>query len=466
MKLSSLTTPTILMEMAAKKVCPVCGHGMVNNHYYYQGGWRCKSSSLAAPDVAAAKQSAADLTAAGYPATLDGLRAHTQGLAPGTMKAPTTQAPKSTKVAAPSAPAVSAATVPTYSGNQEKIANWLKTNNITNFTINEDSTVAVDGDLILDGLRHTKLPVKFNTVSGSVSLVAALLETLEGLPDEVGGDLNISSLKLKSMEGFPTKVHGDVHLGKTNVASSTGGSKLAHVGGDLIFHHYDADSFIGLPEYVGGDFIVTDCPSLKSLKGMPKEIGGDCKFPARVIKSLTGLSQKIGGDLEISSPGFIADASGLGEVGGSLHLRVRGSNFKFSYLPRTINGDLTIETDINGITSLEGFPEKVNGSITLDPSKLTTPGMYHKHIKSMNGVLELASLLGDWDNATNKRPLIGKNVLSIPMIKGIKRVDIGNWEKLDQFVTDLLNKCIVGDIDIHDVQEQLIDAGYGQLARL
>lgn len=475
MKLSSLTVPALLLEMAAKKVCPVCGHGMVNYHFYYKGGFKCKSTSLAAPDVAAAKQSAADLIAAGYPATLDGLKAQTQGLAPGSTPttAPTKPRATSTKVSSPTAPATPAKPAASYSGHQEKIANWLKANKITNFTINDDNSVDVDGDLVLDGLRFEKLPVNFKSVTGSVSLVGALLKTLEGLPDEINGDLNISALKLDSVDGFPMKVHGDCHLGAITVKSTLSSSRLAHVEGDLIINSYDAPTFAGLPGYVGGDFIVTDSKNLESLSGMPREIGGNCQFSIKKLRSLRGMAKKVGGDFDIAGSTAIDSIAGLGEVGGSIRIIVHGQKFSFSDLPRKINGSLTVQTaGAFPIESLDGFPDEVNGDINMALAYLKTPGKFNKHIKKMNGVLRIGPFAGGYNqDASKSYPLIGANLLSIPLIKGIKEVYIqpgggaitGNQIRQ---ITSMINRCIQGDIDIHELQEQLIDAGFTQYARL
>lgn len=41
MKLQQIT------EMAAKKLCPLCGKTMAANHYWYKGGWKCKKSATA-----------------------------------------------------------------------------------------------------------------------------------------------------------------------------------------------------------------------------------------------------------------------------------------------------------------------------------------------------------------------------------------------------------------------------------
>ena len=479
MKLSSLTSPSLLLEMAAKKVCPVCGHGMVNFHFYYNGGFKCKSTSLAAPDVAAAKQAAAALTAAGYPATLDGLKAQSLGLAPGAplpagsaTSSKTSTKPKATSSKTPATPTAPAQPAVAYSGHQEKIANWLKKNGVTNFTINDDNSVDVDGDLVFDGLRHEKLPVNFKSVTGSVSLVGALLKTLEGLPDEINGDFNISAMKLDTTAGFPMKVHGDCHLSKLDVKATLSTSRMAHVEGDLIINGWLATSFVGLPGYVGGDFMVKEAPKLNSMKGMPKEIGGDCYSTLTLVQNLQGFAKKIGGDLKLSSPGAISSAEGMGEVGGNVFITVRGDTFSFSDLPRHINGNLTIETNGTNVTNLEGFPDEVNGDINMRLSNITNPGKYHKFIKKMNGTLRMGSVMGGWNNTDPalSYPLIGTNLLSIPLIKGIKELFIqpGGGGAADKAVkiNTMINRCIQGDIDIHELQEQLIDAGFSQIARL
>lgn len=471
MKLSSLTVPTLLVEMAAKKACPVCGHGMVNYHYYYKGGFKCKSTSLAAPDVTAAKQAAADLVAAGYPPTLDGLKAQTQGLAPGSTPTTAPTKPKTVSAKSPAAPTVPAAPTQTYAGIQEKIAKWLTTNSITDFTINDDNTVDVRGDLNLDGLRHAKLPVKFNHVTGSVSLAGAMLTTLEGLPEEINGDFDITSVKLDNVTGFPLKIHGDCHLGHIEIASTLATSQLSHVEGDLVIAELVADSLVGLPSYVGGDFIMRDNDKIKTLKGMPKTIVGNCQFPARQLKSFEGITQDIGGSLRVVSPGFVKSSVGLGKIGGSIDISVVGGpGFDFADLPRRIDGNLTVRTNSSGIASLEGFPDEVNGDINIEMNKLIVPGKFNKLIKKMNGTLRIGGILSDYVYNGPDQTITAKNLLSIALIKGIKELHVvGNYSdktKSAEKLNTLFNRCIQGDMDIHELQEQLIDAGFSQLARL
>ena len=150
---------------------------------------------------------------------------------------------------------------------------------------------------------------------------------------------------------------------------------------------------------------------------------------------------------------------------------VRGRTFSFSDLPRHINGNLSIDTDGNNIEYLEGFPDEVNGDINISLAGLGNPGKYHKLIKKMNGALRIGSIMGGWNtDVALAYPLIGKNLLSIPLIKGIKELYIqpsggGATDKAVKINT-MINRCIQGDIDIHELQEQLIDAGFSQIARL
>ena len=79
---------------------------------------------------------------------------------------------------------------------------------ITNYTINSDGSIDVDGDVNLTNKKLTKLPVKFNKVSGNFYCSSNKL-TLEGGPKEVGGDFYCSNTQLTTLEGSPKEVGGD-----------------------------------------------------------------------------------------------------------------------------------------------------------------------------------------------------------------------------------------------------------------
>ena len=58
---------------------------------------------------------------------------------------------------------------------------------IQNYTINEDGTVYVDGNVSLYERNLSKLPLKFGRVTGNFYCQSNKLTTLEGCPQEVGG---------------------------------------------------------------------------------------------------------------------------------------------------------------------------------------------------------------------------------------------------------------------------------------
>jgi hypothetical protein len=88
----------------------------------------------------------------------------------------------------------------------DNIENTLNEFGIKNYTINEDSSVDVNGDVNLgdNGLR--KLPIVFGNVSGSFFCSSNKLKSLEGAPQSVGGYFDCSYNQLTSLEGCPKSV--------------------------------------------------------------------------------------------------------------------------------------------------------------------------------------------------------------------------------------------------------------------
>jgi hypothetical protein len=153
---------------------------------------------------------------------------------------------------------------------------------ITNYTINNNGLVDVDGNVDLSNRRLNKLPVNFGTVTGDFRCNSATnglwnnqLTTLEGSPREVGGTFDCSGNQLTSLEGSPSKV-----------------------GGYFYCYNNQLTTLEGSPSKVGGDFY---CSSnlLTSLEGSPREVGGDfyCRF--NKLRTLKGISEIIDGDLSI-----------------------------------------------------------------------------------------------------------------------------------------------------------------------
>jgi hypothetical protein len=80
---------------------------------------------------------------------------------------------------------------------------------IDNYTVNEDGTVDVDGDVELSDKGLKKLPLKFGRVTGHFSCNNNELTTLEGSPSRVGGYFICNSNELTTLKGGPSEVGGN-----------------------------------------------------------------------------------------------------------------------------------------------------------------------------------------------------------------------------------------------------------------
>jgi len=74
---------------------------------------------------------------------------------------------------------------------------------IESYTILDDGSIDVLGNVRLSSLKLTELPLKFNKVSGNFYCQTNGLTTLEGCPEWVGGHFYCSRNKLTSLEGGP-----------------------------------------------------------------------------------------------------------------------------------------------------------------------------------------------------------------------------------------------------------------------
>jgi len=120
---------------------------------------------------------------------------------------------------------------------------------ITNYTINQDGTVDVDGNVKLHSRRLTKLPLKFGRVTGYFDCYNNQLTSLEGGPKEVGGHFGCSYNQLTSLIGGPEVVLGAYYALNNQI-----------------------NSFEGFPDDYDGDCDFTRNPVQKVLnefKGIP-----------------------------------------------------------------------------------------------------------------------------------------------------------------------------------------------------
>lgn len=167
---------------------------------------------------------------------------------------------------------------------------------IRNYTINNDGTVDVNGNLniyltrdkVKKGEQHNilinfnkingdvdinlqwrkagragqgQLPFTFNEVTGNFHANHNMLETLIGCPKKVGGCFDVRSNRLHTLEGSPETV----------------GGYFCAIGNSL-------HDLKGAPKYVGGNFDVSD-NGLKTLEGLSPRIDGTLDFNNNKITS-------------------------------------------------------------------------------------------------------------------------------------------------------------------------------------
>jgi hypothetical protein len=80
--------------------------------------------------------------------------------------------------------------------------------NITNYTINPDGSIDVNGDVWINNKELTELPLTFNKVTGYFDCGGNSLTTLKGSPKWVGGFFYCDNNQLTSLEFSPEYVGG------------------------------------------------------------------------------------------------------------------------------------------------------------------------------------------------------------------------------------------------------------------
>ena len=93
------------------------------------------------------------------------------------------------------------------------VENWLDLYGVKNYTINEDLSVDVNGDVDLFSSELIEIPVRFGVVSGNFDCFKNKLQSLKNCPIEVGGDFSCFNNELLNLDGCPIKVGGNFYCG-------------------------------------------------------------------------------------------------------------------------------------------------------------------------------------------------------------------------------------------------------------
>ena len=121
---------------------------------------------------------------------------------------------------------------------------------IQNYTINDDGSVDVDGNVRLYGELLTKLPLKFGKVTGYFNCSNNQLISLEGSPHWVGNHFDCDNNKITSLDGSPHWVGGNFDCSRNNLKTLEGGPEVVING--YYCRNNNLNNFKGFPEDFDG----------------------------------------------------------------------------------------------------------------------------------------------------------------------------------------------------------------------
>jgi len=137
----------------------------------------------------------------------------------------------------------------------------LKKYRIFDYTINDDYSIDVNGNVSIQGLSLKEIPFKFNRVTGHFICFNNKLATLAGSPYYVGGMFNCNNNNLVNLIGAPDEVEDDFVCTNNKLISLEGCPK--EIGGSLNCQYnkltkLDTISNIKKDIYCGGNKIDTN----------------------------------------------------------------------------------------------------------------------------------------------------------------------------------------------------------------
>lgn len=104
----------------------------------------------------------------------------------------------------------------------EKVKDICEYYKIKGYSIQEDGTVDVEGNVLLNDKNLDKLPIKFGKVSGVFYCSSNKLKSLEGCPYYVGRHFFCHENELTSLEYGPEHVGGEYHCYRNKLETLDG----------------------------------------------------------------------------------------------------------------------------------------------------------------------------------------------------------------------------------------------------
>lgn len=152
------------------------------------------------------------------------------------------------------------------------------------------------------------------------------------------------------------------------------------------------------------------------------------------------------GDLNIVSQGLTSLEGAPKRVPGTVYAGYNDlTNLKGG--PEYVGGDFIVSG--NPLVSLEGAPTSIRGCFKCENTKITSLHNIHKQVK----------FIGEYFLLTDTK--ITSCILGVLLIDGLQLVQLSNKP-----VQNILNGHLRGDRDVFACQEELIEAGFEELAKL
>jgi hypothetical protein len=205
--------------------------------------------------------------------------------------------------------------------------------------------------------------------------------------------------------------------------------------------------------------------AITSLKGCPKEIKGDLICFGNKIASLKGCPEKIGKNFDCSRNNLTSFKYGPTEVGGDLII-YNNAITSLKGCPEKIGG--IFDCSYNKLTSLEGCPKEINGSFNCSQNMITSlqfgpskvRGKYKCVKNKLTNLHDIFKLIVSCTSLSFVGNPIKSHILGLLKIENLEEVFLDNEE-----VEEIINKYLpLGDI--FDCQEELIEAGFEEYAKL
>jgi len=163
-----------------------------------------------------------------------------------------------------------------------------KEHDIKYYTINDDMSISVDGDVSLSGRNLKSIPITFKEVGSHFYCGYNQLTSLKGCPETVGGHFSCDNNQLTSLEYCPETVGGYFSCDNNQLTSLEYCPET--VGGDFFCSYNQLTSLEYCPETVGGDFSCSN-NQLTSLEYCPETVGGGFYCNRNQITNFDGLPE-------------------------------------------------------------------------------------------------------------------------------------------------------------------------------